>query len=112
MSQKPPRRPPAKRSSTVRASSNRQPMKKFYAALGVIVIAGAAAIAYAASRPKQAVTVIDPFSNRIVFAEANAPGETPVDAEPRPAEAAAPIVLHLWVAGPPQLSTAAAAATA
>ena len=50
----------------------------------------------------QAVTVIDPFSNRIVFAEANAPGETPVDAEPRPAEAAAPIVLHIWVAGPPR----------
>ena len=47
------------------------------------------------------VTVIDPFSNRIVFLEPNPPGETPVDAEPRPAEAAAPIVLHLWVAGTP-----------
>src|SRR5215203_3431912 len=48
------------------------------------------------------VTVIDPFSNRIVFLESNPPDETPVDAEPRPAEAAAPIVLHLWVAGPPR----------
>jgi uncharacterized glyoxalase superfamily protein PhnB len=46
------------------------------------------------------VTVIDPFSNRIVFLES--PGDPPVDAEPRPTEAAAPIVLHLWVAGTPQ----------
>jgi protein-disulfide isomerase len=59
MSQKPSSRPPAaKRSSTVRAT--RQPMKKFYAVIGVIAIAGAAAIGYAATRPKQAVTVIDP----------------------------------------------------
>jgi hypothetical protein len=45
------------------------------------------------------VTVIDPFSNRIVFVERHQ--STPTAAaqtEPRPVEAAAPIVLHLWVA--------------
>jgi uncharacterized glyoxalase superfamily protein PhnB len=48
------------------------------------------------------VTVIDPFSNRIVFLEKNPSAQATVDAEPRPTEAAAPIVLHLWVAGTPQ----------
>jgi catechol 2,3-dioxygenase-like lactoylglutathione lyase family enzyme len=50
------------------------------------------------------VTVIDPFSNRIVFAESNrVPVPAAAEAEPRSAEAAAPIVLHLWVAcSPPQ----------
>jgi protein-disulfide isomerase len=48
----------ARRSSSVRAA--KRPMGKFYAILAVIAIAGAAAIAYAASRPKQAVSVIDP----------------------------------------------------
>ncbi len=47
-----------RRTSSVRAS--KQPMRKFYGALGAIAIVGAAAIAYAASRPKQAVTTIDP----------------------------------------------------
>jgi uncharacterized glyoxalase superfamily protein PhnB len=48
------------------------------------------------------VTVIDPFSNRIVFLESNRPAAaTSTAADPRPAEAAAPIVLHLWVACPP-----------
>ncbi|MEP6650378.1 MAG: glyoxalase superfamily protein [Lapillicoccus sp.] len=51
------------------------------------------------------VTVIDPFSNRIVFVEgheANRPAESSApEAEPRPVEAAAPIVLSLWVARPP-----------
>lgn len=50
------------------------------------------------------VTVIDPFSNRIVFTESNR--EAPpaaLEEELRTAEAAAPIVLHLWVAcSPPQ----------
>ncbi|HEU4997362.1 MAG TPA: glyoxalase superfamily protein [Lapillicoccus sp.] len=44
------------------------------------------------------VTVIDPFSNRIVFVERHEP-VTPADgSEPRAVEAAAPIVLHVWVA--------------
>jgi protein-disulfide isomerase len=47
-----------KRTSSVRAS--KQPMKKFYGLLGLIAIVGIAAIAYAATRPKQAVSVIDP----------------------------------------------------
>jgi catechol 2,3-dioxygenase-like lactoylglutathione lyase family enzyme len=48
------------------------------------------------------VTVIDPFSNRIVFVESNREAPTqPPEAEPRPAEAAAPIVLYLWVACSP-----------
>jgi hypothetical protein len=50
------------------------------------------------------VTVIDPFSNRIVFVESNRPAAatTSTEADPRPAEAAAPIVLHLWVACAPE----------
>jgi len=45
------------------------------------------------------VSVIDPFSNRIVFVERHEPRSAPAaDDEPRPAEAAAPIVLHVWVA--------------
>ncbi|HET8970202.1 MAG TPA: glyoxalase superfamily protein, partial [Candidatus Nanopelagicales bacterium] len=45
------------------------------------------------------VTVIDPFSNRIVFAEQHEQQPVPAaDSEPRPVEAAAPIVLHVWVA--------------
>jgi catechol 2,3-dioxygenase-like lactoylglutathione lyase family enzyme len=50
------------------------------------------------------VTVIDPFSNRIVFVESNrsASAPTSTDDEPRPGEAAAPIVLHLWVACSPE----------
>ena len=48
------------------------------------------------------VTVIDPFSNRIVFLESNRPGSAQSsESEPRPAEAAAPIVLYLWVACSP-----------
>ena len=54
MSQK----PAPKRSSSVRAA--KRPMKNFYALLAVIAIVGLAAIAYAATRPKQAVTVVDP----------------------------------------------------
>jgi catechol 2,3-dioxygenase-like lactoylglutathione lyase family enzyme len=52
------------------------------------------------------VTVIDPFSNRVVFAEPNRNVPTTreaAEAPPRSAEAAAPIVLHLWVAcSPPE----------
>jgi hypothetical protein len=49
------------------------------------------------------VTVIDPFSNRIVFHESTRPRAATAasEAELRPAEAAAPIVLHLWVACSP-----------
>src|SRR5690349_24446700 len=40
------------------------------------------------------ISVIDPFSNRIVFVERHEPRSAPaMDHEPRPAEAAAPIVL-------------------
>ena len=50
------------------------------------------------------VTVIDPFSNRIVFVESSrpTPAATSPETEPRPGEAAAPIVLHLWVACSPE----------
>ena len=45
------------------------------------------------------VTVIDPSSNRIVFVEQHEQQPVPAaDSEPRPVEAAAPIVLHVWVA--------------
>ena len=47
-----------KRSSSVRAA--KRPMKNFYLAIGAIALAGIAAIGYAASRPKQAVTTVDP----------------------------------------------------
>lgn len=51
----------------------------------------------------RAVTVIDPFSNRIVFMERHEQHETAsvAETEPRPVEAAAPIVLHVWVACDP-----------
>jgi uncharacterized protein YndB with AHSA1/START domain len=41
------------------------------------------------------IPVVDPFSNRIVFYEAG--GDTAPDVEPRPTDAAAPIVLRIWV---------------
>jgi protein-disulfide isomerase len=65
MSQKPANpKPAARQSSGARRPSSvrpaKRPMGKFYALLAVIAIAGGGAIAYAASRPKQAVTVVDP----------------------------------------------------
>ena len=51
----------------------------------------------------RAVTVIDPFSNRIVFVERHEqhPPTPAADIEPRTVESAAPIVLHVWVACSP-----------